>query len=126
LLSKKKVKFINFTSYIFKEQKRLRTMGERVSNERINRREGYLYYVGKDGYVWEVAAKYTGSRERKRVGTERVNKAPGYLYYVGSDGHVYRAKMNRGGMKGARRKKRRKAAKKAKATKKKAAKKRRR
>jgi len=88
-------------------------MGERVSKERVNRKKDYLYYVGKDGYVWEVPAKHNPSGKKSRVGSEKITKQPGYLYYVGTDGYVYRAKMNRGGKKGARRKKR-KASKKAK------------
>ncbi|MEM4295317.1 MAG: hypothetical protein QXI89_01575 [Candidatus Anstonellales archaeon] len=86
-------------------------MGERVSKERVNRKDGYLYFVGKDGYVWEVPAKHNPSGRKSRVGTEKIAKAPGYLYYVGTDGYVYRAKMNRGGKKGARRKRRAKKAK---------------
>jgi len=82
-------------------------MGEKIGKEKINRRECYLYFVGKDGYVWEVPAKYNKGGKKSRVGTEKITKEPGYLYYVGSDGYVYRAMMNRGGVKGAKRKRKR-------------------
>ena len=83
-------------------------MKEKVGKEKINRKEGYLYYVGKDGYVWEVPAKYNKEGKKSRVGTEKIEKEEGYLYYVGKDGYVYRSKMNRGGVKGAKRKRRKK------------------
>lgn len=32
-------------------------MGIRVGREKINREKGYLYYVGKDGYVYKTKMK---------------------------------------------------------------------
>ena len=29
-------------------------MGSKVGSEKISREDGYLYYVGKDGFVWAV------------------------------------------------------------------------
>ena len=66
---------------------------KRVSSEKIEREEGYLYYVGKDGYVWRVPMKmYRGKPgyRKKRVGSEKIEKEDGFLYFVGSDGYVYR------------------------------------
>ncbi|MBD3389661.1 hypothetical protein GF415_01765 [Candidatus Micrarchaeota archaeon] len=68
-------------------------MGKKIGSERIDRQDGYLYYVGKDGYVWRVPMKHNKRGTKKRVGTEKVEKESGYLYYVGSDGFVYKAKM---------------------------------
>ncbi|MGB9635268.1 MAG: hypothetical protein ACP5H8_02370 [Candidatus Micrarchaeia archaeon] len=68
-------------------------MGQKIGNERINREEGYLYFVGKDGYVWAVPMKHNVRGKKKKVGSERINKEDGYLYYVGKDGYVYKAKM---------------------------------
>ncbi|MBD3397504.1 hypothetical protein GF412_00230 [Candidatus Micrarchaeota archaeon] len=68
-------------------------MGRRIGSERISREDGYLYFVGKDGYVWRVPMKHNKRGSKKRVGTEKVQKEKGFLYYVGSDGFVYKAKM---------------------------------
>ena len=68
-------------------------MGERVGREKIIRENGYLYYVGKDGYVWRAPMKHNKRGRKKRVGTERVHKQPGYMYYVDKKGYVARAKL---------------------------------
>ena len=68
-------------------------MGKKIGSERINREDGYLYFVGKDGYVWRVPMKHNKRGSKKRVGGEKVSKERGFLYYVGSDGFVYKAKM---------------------------------
>jgi len=68
-------------------------MGRKIGSERISREDGYLYFVGKDGYVWRVPMKHNKRGSKKRVGSEKVSKERGFLYYVGSDGFVYKAKM---------------------------------
>jgi hypothetical protein len=68
-------------------------MGRRIGNEKIDRQDGYLYFVGKDGYVWRVPMKHNKRGSKKRVGSEKIMKEKGFLYYVGSDGAVYKAKM---------------------------------
>ncbi len=68
-------------------------MGKKIGSERISREDGYLYFVGKDGYVWRVPMKHNKRGSKKRVGGEKVSKERGFLYYVGSDGFVYKAKM---------------------------------
>ncbi len=68
-------------------------MGSRIGSEKIMREEGYLYFVGKDGFVWRVPMKHNKRGSKKKVGTQRVDKKRGYLYYVGDDGFVYQAKM---------------------------------
>jgi hypothetical protein len=86
-------------------------MAEKIGSEKISREKGYLYFVGTDGYVWAVPMKHNAGGRKKKVGSSKISKQAGYLYYVGNDGYVYKAKMNRGGRKGAKRK-RKKAAKK--------------
>lgn len=72
-------------------------MAERVGREKIDREDGYLYFLGKDSYVWKTPMK-TNKRGRKgRVGTEKVARAEGYLYFIDKAGYVARAKMNRRG-----------------------------
>jgi hypothetical protein len=68
-------------------------MGVKIGKEKIAREKGYLYYVGKDGYVWAVPMRHNKRGKKKKVGNERVMKERGYLYYLGKDGFVYRAKM---------------------------------
>ena len=72
-------------------------MAERIGSEKIKREDGYLYFVGKDGYAWKTPMK-TNSRGRKaKVGSEKVKRDTGYLYFIDKSGYVARAKMNRRG-----------------------------
>lgn len=72
-------------------------MAERVGRERISREDGYLYYLGKDGYAWRTPMK-TNSRGRKaRIGSERIRREEGYLYFIDRSGYIARARMNRRG-----------------------------
>jgi hypothetical protein len=68
-------------------------MGQRIGKEKIEREEGYLYYVGKDGYVWAAPMKHKPGGKKKRVGNEKITKEPGYMYYLDKGGYVARAKM---------------------------------
>ena len=68
-------------------------MGKKIGSEKIAREDGYLYFVGKDGYVWRVPMKHNKRGSKKRVGASKIAKEKGYLYYVGDDGFVYQAKM---------------------------------
>lgn len=68
-------------------------MGQKVGTEKITREEGYLYYVGKDGYVWASPMKHNKRGKKKKVGTEKFAKENDkFMYYVGKDGYVYKAK----------------------------------
>jgi hypothetical protein len=68
-------------------------MGKRIGSEKIDREEGYLYYVGKDGFVWAAPMKHNKSGKKKKVGREKVDKAEGFMYYVDSAGYVCQAKL---------------------------------
>ncbi|MCM8830632.1 MAG: hypothetical protein NC918_00345 [Candidatus Omnitrophica bacterium] len=68
-------------------------MGKKVGNEKIQREDGYIYYVGKDGYVWASPMKHNKKGKKKKVGNEKIQKKPGFMYYLGKDGYVYEAKM---------------------------------
>lgn len=70
-------------------------MAEKVSKERVTRAPGYLYYLGKDGYVWQNPMRSNKSGIKKRVGNERVEREQGYIYFVDSDGYIARAKQGR-------------------------------
>jgi len=72
-------------------------MAERISKEKVEREDGYLYYLGKDGYVWRTPMKANARGRKARVGNEKINREEGYLYYIDKAGYVARAKMNRRG-----------------------------
>ena len=68
------------------------TMAERIGKEKIARKSGHLYYLGKDGYVWQVPMKTTRGGKKQRVGSEKIARTSGYLYFLDKSGFVARAK----------------------------------
>jgi hypothetical protein len=68
-------------------------MGKKVGSERVTREDGFLYYVGKDGFVWAAPMKHNKRGRKKKVGSEKIDKRSGYMYYLGSDGYVYETKL---------------------------------
>jgi|SRR5208283_225954 len=68
-------------------------MGIRIGNEKIQREEGYLYFVGKDGYVWAAPTNDNETGVKKKVGTEKIVKEKGYMYFIDKDGFLAKAKM---------------------------------
>ena len=73
-------------------------MGEKVSKTGVKKKNGYLYYIDKQGDVAEVKAARGGKKKgsSKKIATPGVKKDLGYLYYVDKDGDVARAEMARG------------------------------
>lgn len=72
-------------------------MAERVGRERVDREDGYLYFLGKDGYVWKTPMKNNPRGRKAKVTSERISRAEGYLYFIDKSGYVSRTKMNRRG-----------------------------
>jgi hypothetical protein len=70
-------------------------MGHKIGKEKIVREPGYLYYVGKDGFVWRAPMKTNRRGRKKKVGTEKIRKKKGYMYYINKTGYVSEAKMAR-------------------------------
>ena len=70
-------------------------MAERVGKEQIKREKGYLYYLGKDGYLWKTPTKLDKSGKKARVGTQKldIRAGDGYMYFLDKKGFVSRAKM---------------------------------
>lgn len=68
-------------------------MGQKIGSEKIAREDGYLYYIGTDGYVWAAPMKHNKSGKKKKVSGEKISKEKGYMYYLGKDGYVYKAKL---------------------------------
>ncbi len=67
--------------------------GGRVGGQYILREKGYLYYLGKDGYLWKTPTKLNKSGKKSRVGTEKITRQDGYMYFLDKKGFVSRAKM---------------------------------
>lgn len=72
-------------------------MAERMTRERVSREDGYLYYLGKDGYVWRTPMRSNKRGRKAKIGSEKVRRADGYLYFIDKGGYVARTKMNRRG-----------------------------
>lgn len=72
-------------------------MAERIGSEKIRREDGYLYYLGKDGYPWKTPMKTNPRGRKAKVGSEKTKRQQGYLYFIDKAGYVARAKMNRKG-----------------------------
>lgn len=68
-------------------------MATKIGSEKIAREDGYLYYVGKDGYVWAAPMKHNKRGRKKKVGSEKVSKERGFMYFLGKDGYVQKAKL---------------------------------
>jgi hypothetical protein len=68
-------------------------MGKRIGGEKISREKGYLYYVGKDGYVWKVPTKVNKKGKKAKVGSEKIERKTGFMYYLDKAGYVAEAKM---------------------------------
>jgi len=65
-------------------------MAERIGKEKIEREDGYLYYLGKDGYVWRVS--FDKDEEPEKVGNEHIKLEKGFRYFVEKDGYLYKYK----------------------------------
>lgn len=72
-------------------------MAERIGSEKLQRDDGYLYFLGKDGYVWRTPMKTNRRGRKAKVGSEKIRREQGYLYFIDKNGYVARAKMNRKG-----------------------------
>jgi len=70
-------------------------MCERISKERVEREDGYLYYLGKDGYVWRTPMRGNLKGRTIRIGNEKIEREEGYFYFIGKDGYVCRVKVVR-------------------------------
>ena len=72
-------------------------MAEKMTDEKIKREDGYLYFLGKDGYAWRTPMKNNPRGRKAKVGSEKVPREEGYLYFIDKSGYVARTKMNRKG-----------------------------
>ena len=71
-------------------------MAQKIAKLGIERDDSnFLYYINKDGDVWQVARKQAGMKKGKpsRVAQTDVVKEAGYLYFLDKNGDVSRAKL---------------------------------
>ncbi len=68
-------------------------MGTKIGKEKIQRDNGFLYYLGKDGFIWAAPMKHNKTGKKKKIGTEKIVREKGFMYYLGKDGFVGKAKM---------------------------------
>jgi hypothetical protein len=68
-------------------------MGQRIGKEQIKREKGYLYYLGKDGFMWKTPMKLNKKGRKAKVGTEKIVREAGCMYYLDKAGYVAKAKM---------------------------------
>ena len=61
-------------------------MAERVGKEQTKRVKGYLYYLGKDGFLWKVPTKVNKSGKKGRVGTEKIKRQAGHMLLPRQEG----------------------------------------
>ncbi len=61
---------------------------KRISTERIEREDNYLYYIGNDGYVWRTPMRTNKNGFKSKIGTEHIEVKNDGLYYVDDSGYV--------------------------------------
>jgi len=72
---------------------------EIVSKFKINKEKGFLYFVGRDGYVYKSPLRHSKleNKEPQRVSSEPVKIEKGFVYFVNKEGFVCRAEQNKKG-----------------------------
>ena len=70
-------------------------MSERVKKIGVEREDGFLYYIDKDGDVARVQMARGGKKggKPKKVEKTGIKKEKGYLYFLDKHGDISRAKM---------------------------------
>jgi hypothetical protein len=62
------------------------------TKEEFRREKGYLYYIGKDGFVWATPMKHNKSGRKKRVGTVKHPKVKEFKDLITDEGFVSKAR----------------------------------
>jgi hypothetical protein len=71
---------------------------EIVSKEKIPIEKGFLYFLGRDGFVYKVSLNRSKMADKtpQRVSDEYIEREKGYVYFI-KDGYVCRAEQNKKG-----------------------------
>jgi len=72
---------------------------EIVSSFKINKEKGFLYFIGRDGFVYKVPLNRSKIADKtpQRVSSEPVKIEKGFVYFVNKEGFVCRAEQNKKG-----------------------------
>ena len=72
---------------------------EIVSSFKINKERGFLYFLGRDGFVYKVPLRHSKleDKEPQRVSNEPIKMEKGFVYFVNKEGFVCRAEQNKNG-----------------------------
>ncbi len=68
-------------------------MAEKVGKEQTKREKGYLYYLGKDGYLWKTPTKPFLSRKYMYPSARTIFSVPTRAFFPDLFSFVSRAKM---------------------------------
>ncbi|WP_428897321.1 hypothetical protein Dip518_001108 [Parelusimicrobium proximum] len=70
-------------------------MAELVQKVGVEREEGFLYFIDKDGDIAKVQMARGGKKggKAKKVEKTGIKKQKGYLYFLDKKGNISRAKM---------------------------------
>jgi len=71
---------------------------EIVSNFKIEKEKGFLYFLGRDGYVYKVPLNRSKVADKtpQRVSNEHIEREKGFVYFI-KDGYVCRERQNKKG-----------------------------
>jgi len=71
---------------------------EIVSKFKINKEKGFLYFVGKDGFVYKVPLNRSKIADKtpQRVSDEHIEMEKGFVYFIDKQGYVCRAEQHKG------------------------------
>jgi len=67
----------------------------KVGKEKLVRKLGFLYYLGKDGFIWASPMKTNKTGKKEKVGTEKIVREKGFLYFLSKEGFVEKTVMKR-------------------------------
>ena len=72
-------------------------MSKKVLKVGVEREEGFLYFIDKDGDIAKVAMARGGKKGKgtkaKKVEKTHIEKESGFLYFLDKDGDISKAKM---------------------------------
>jgi hypothetical protein len=57
-----------------------------TSELKIKRKPGYLYYLGKDGYIWGSPTKNNKTGKKYRADDYKIKREKGEFWYILKDG----------------------------------------
>ena len=71
---------------------------EIVSSFKIQKERGFLYFLGRDGFVYKVPLNRSKIADKtpQRVSNEPIQREEGYVYFINKEGFICRAEQHKG------------------------------